>query len=395
MTLQRDYIGILPIAAAVLLAWRNLTPNRRDDAAFAIGACFALSASIKPHLALGLPVVIIYMIIETTQSSSDTLMTRLRSGLAPVFWAGLGFSGVLVLPLLWLWRIGGLPYFWDMFTNYLPLHLQLSGSHEMLVGGERWLYLFEGYKRFGAWPSLLIPIVMGLYLLWPNLNKDGGQANFVRLLWVLLGVYSLYPVLGGKFWFYHWMPFVYFGAVCAPLMLAPLALAQTSVKQQALALAIFIFFLVIVIRPSYQTNQQLLNGPLPPPKGGRGDEVAHYLQAHLQPGDTVQPLDWTNGAVHGMLISRAVVATPYIYDYHFYHHVSSPYIQHLRQDFINRLKEKNPRFIIEMQDVQKPRGPDTTRDFPALRMFIQANYAEVYQGNGVKIFESKILQRAP
>ena len=48
------------------------------------------------------------------------------------------------------------------------------------------------------------------------------------------------------------------------------------------------------------------------------DEIAAFLlAADLQPGDTVLPVDWTEGAVHAMLIAKALPASPFIYDYYF------------------------------------------------------------------------------
>ncbi len=104
---------------------------------------------------------------------------------------------------------------------------------------------------------------------------------------------------------------------------------------------------------------------MPPPKDGRVDEIAAFLQSNFKPGDLVQPLDWTGGAVHAMLIARAQLATRFVYDFHFYHHISSPYIQGLRGQFIESMKETRPRFVIQITADDKPwvSGPDTTREF--------------------------------
>jgi hypothetical protein len=103
----------------------------------------------------------------------------------------------------------------------------------------------------------------------------------------------------------------------------------------------------------------------------------------------VQPLDWTGGTIHAMLISEAVTATPYIFDYYFYHHVSEPYMQELRRRFMERLKEENPRFMIDMVATPRPTGKDTTTEFPELQNFMHNNYIVVYKGNGFTILEKK------
>jgi hypothetical protein len=48
-------------------------------------------------------------------------------------------------------------------------------------------------------------------------------------------------------------------------------------------------------------------------------EIASFLERKLKPGDTVQPLDWTGGTLLAMLESHACIATPYVFDFYFYH----------------------------------------------------------------------------
>jgi hypothetical protein len=89
-----------------------------------------------------------------------------------------------------------------------------------------------------------------------------------------------------------------------------------------------------------------------------------------------------------MLISRAQLATPFIYDVQFYHHVSSPYIQSLRQRFIQSLKTARPRFIIQITS-DKPwvGGADTSHSFEELQSILEKDYSPVLSGNGFIIYE--------
>jgi len=64
-----------------------------------------------------------------------------------------------------------------------------------------------------------------------------------------------------------------------------------------------------------------------------------------------------------------------MYDLHFYHHISSPYIRALRQEFMNELAVAKPRFVVEVLDNKPwPIGADTTRDFPELKSFREQDY---------------------
>jgi len=90
-----------------------------------------------------------------------------------------------------------------------------------------------------------------------------------------------------------------------------------------------------------------------------------------------------------MLETRAHIATPYIFDFYFYHHVSNPYIQSLRADFMNDLQAASPRFIIEVTAIDKPwiTGPDTSRKFPEFREFLNKNYSIAIQKDDYTIYE--------
>ena len=121
----------------------------------------------------------------------------------------------------------------------------------------------------------------------------------------------------------------------------------------------------------------------------RADEIARFLEKNLEAGDTVQPLDWTGGTLLAMLETRARLATPYIFDFYFYHHVSTPYIQSLRADFMDELQKSSPHFIVEVTAIDKPwiTGQDTSREFPELRAFLDANYSVTIQKADYVIYE--------
>jgi hypothetical protein len=148
--------------------------------------------------------------------------------------------------------------------------------------------------------------------------------------------------------------------------------------------------ILVNVRPS-STFARQLNGQPISPTTGRADRVARYLDENLKEGDTVQPLDWTGGALLAMLKTRAHIATPYVFDFYFYHHVSNPYIQGLRVDFMKKLRAAKPRFIIEVIANDKPwvSGVDTSREFPELREFLNVNYSVVIEKDDVLIYERR------
>ena len=135
-------------------------------------------------------------------------------------------------------------------------------------------------------------------------------------------------------------------------------------------------------------GDQLAGRKPPAPNGGRVEEIAQFLKSKkLGADDRVQPLDWTGGAVHAMLIAEARPATRFIYNYHFYHHISRPYIQHLRKELMEGLTANPPRLIIEVDASPRPTGIDTTTEFPELSSFIASTYRAAKRGDGYTVFE--------
>ncbi|UCG50535.1 MAG: hypothetical protein JSW58_10020 [Candidatus Latescibacterota bacterium] len=387
MSLQRDYLGILPIAAAVLLS--NSVLGERVNTyvrAVVVGALFGLSASIKPHLAIGLPVVVVFMATAIPNGSSRNaalIRSVLKYGVVSIG----GFLLVIALPIVWLSRNGGLLEFWAMSTRYLPLYLKLIGEHEVMSGFKRWAQIYDSYRQFGGHAVLLASGVLGTYMALFETKLSSRQSRLVVLLAVLTLLYSTYPVLAGQFFNYHWMPFTYFASLLAALLLRPFPTESQAGLRRGFAVLMFLFLIITTVRPASPFVRQLSGGEPAPPGHGRVDEIAGFLGTHLMPDDRVQPLDWTSGAVHALLLSHARVATPFVYDFHFYHHVSDPYIQNLRRKFITLLEREKPRFLVLMSDKDRPIGEDTTTEFPELERFVDANYHVVLEGDGYAVLE--------
>jgi hypothetical protein len=198
--------------------------------------------------------------------------------------------------------------------------------------------------------------------------------------------YSVYPVFAGQFWAYHWLPFLYFIVLLSSLCFVEHP-KKTSPIKQLLPVVIVLLTVFIRVGPPQEFFTQIKGHPLEAPKHGRVDEIAAYLKTRMAPGDKVQPLDWTSGAVHAMLIAKAQIATPFVYDFHFYHHVSSAYIQNLREQFLESLKASKPRFVIQMTKKSRVSGLDTTQTFEGLEHLLNTYYLITQRGNGYVIYE--------
>ena len=389
ITLQRDVIAILPLAAALLLVTRR-SPNRSIFLInFWLGVLFALAALIKPYLAIGLPALILYNCFHDVDGAKS-IGALIKSLIVGSSLALIGFLLTLIPPFLWIWQIGALPSFLEITSSYVPLYSQISGDLEFRGTFARLLNLVYWYVDFGGFGILLTASIFGAYLLLAK-SVSATTKKLAILLLSLAILYSLSVAISGRFWDYHWMPYIYFASLGTALLLFSPPSPECTNRSVMLAILPLLAFIasvtIITVVPAYDMAQQIIYGqPPPPPKDGQVDEIAAYLNEHLSPTDTVQPLDWNGGTLHAMLMTEAVLATPYVVDFQFYHHVSNPYIQQLRTHFLTELEQEMPTLIVDVYNAPTVSGLDTTDKFPELEEFIEQYYQKDYAGNGVDIF---------
>lgn len=388
MSLQRDYLGLLPIALALLVASR-LGPETRGRALhyLLIGALFGATTMIKPHLLMGLPIVVLLAVanVRGTGRKSGGYLSELVLATIPVV---AGVVLVSLVPIIWVWQRGGLPAFLDILRNYLPLYLQLNGDFKVLTGSDRLLYRITSLQKLGGYGALLAPITLGSYLLLVERDLPAPQRRLVVALLALTAAYGVYPALAGQFWNYHWIPFFYFATLSASLVLATRSGRGVSAAKRNFAAAVFVGTVLLTVRPAPDFYRQIMGNAPAALEDGRLDEIATFLRDELRPGDRVQPLDFVSGGINNALLrADAVVATRYQFDSQLYHNVSAPYTQARQQDFMAQLESAPPRFIIEYPDRPRPTGPDTIKELPQLRRFIGQRYEVVREGHGYLIYE--------
>ncbi|HRQ22098.1 MAG TPA: hypothetical protein PLF42_01615 [Anaerolineales bacterium] len=377
LSLQREYILLIFIAPALLIGIRrdSLTPKHR----LALGLLFGLAAVIKPHAALGLLPFLLFDIADLRQRPNISLPSLAKQSLLPM---GLGFLIPIALTAIWLGIAGALIPFLDIASNYWGLYSQINGRMEINTGADRWLFILAQLPYFGGYWLWLIPAGFGVYL---HRNRQTG------LLASLALCYAIYPALSGQFFPYHYIPFAYLILLLASISISainhpPLTIHPSTIHR--LSSFLLILIIILTIRPSTAFIRQI-EGKSVSTSTNRAGEIARFLERNIEPGDTVQPLDWTGGTLLAMLQTRAPLATSYVFDFYFYHHVSDPYIQSLRADFMTQLQESNPRFIVEVTAIDKPwvSGEDTNRNFPELRIFLDERYSVTIERNDYIIYE--------
>jgi len=388
IAMQRDAVLILPIACAASL---SLADQRRTAwRALVIGLCFGLAATIKPHSAMGLP----FVLWLGAYSGAGWLAFFRRTALAAV-----GFLLPLLCTLAWLVSTGGWEAFLEMVTEYLPLHLELSGHHEELKGGARWLHILKRTLAFGPEAAWLIAAVPGWLMVLKVKSLDERARRALRLFGVLAVVYALYPAVAGQFWNYHWVAFEYFAAQLAAFCLLdpPELRAKSALRFAPLVLLVAAIFVSDAANlpsvPDEPTAAQLAGQKRMSKRTGyhhRVHEISDFLKSELEPGDRVQPLDWVAGGIHAMLVAEAHIASPFPSDYHFYHHVDHPFVQGLRKRLIDELSATPPRFIVELHDIPRPKG-EGSGQFLELQRLIRRNYVAAKRGQNWTVWELRSI----
>ena len=391
MSLQRDFLCLLPAAIAIWVAGDVALFGRRRWRYLALGALFGLAAAIKPHFPIGLLPVLVYAAFADGRLRAGRRSIDRRELIALAALASAGLALALALPLLWLWQRNALGAFWEIAVHYLPLYRQLNGNQELLSSGEKWIYVLTTAPALGGKAGLLMAAALGLYWGLVEIKLSATQRRLVILLAVMLPIYFVYELIAAKFWAYHWMPLYYFACCCGALVLLPLRDRASNRGRRVFAVVVFAIGLALTLRPAPDVYAQIQGLPPAPIAGGRADRITAFLQQNLEPGDTIQPLDGvTGGSATALRRAGAALATPYIVDYQFYHHVSSPYIQSLRRDLLSRLAAAPPRFIIDVPSPTRPQGIDTTDDFAELDAFVAAHYHVALADEGFTIYERDI-----
>ncbi|RJP76564.1 MAG: hypothetical protein C4524_09990 [Candidatus Zixiibacteriota bacterium] len=382
VSMEREYLILLPLLAALIfLTFFRLGPGWR---AAAVGLCLGMAALIKPQALLVVPLLAAFLLwMDTAPGAGPRLpgIARVAGALAA------GTVAPLAVAAVWLLSSGAWPGFRDMVVDYWPLYNALTGSGEVVLGVARLKYLAAGTVQFGGLHVWLASAALGLYLVLYRTTAAPAQKRQALLLAGLAAVCALLPAVAGKFWPYHWLPCAYFLLLLSSLCLSgPLRAARRGERiYPKLAL---VAVMALGLRPPPGFLAWVQGEGLGTQRHRLAREVAADLKTRLQPGDRVQPLDWTEGAVHAMLLAGAPPATPFLYDFHFYHHADSPCIQGLRQQFMDGLAAAPPRFIIRTtrRDTVLS-GARAAGHFPALDEFLGRHYAPAAEGSGYVIFE--------
>lgn len=383
MSMQREFITLPFILAALIIFPYAQTSNRLWRYLIA-GILIGLSVLIKPQsglMFLVLAVCLFYIfLIQKSKAHSFIL---------PLIVLSIGLAIPLLVTFVYFLTSGSLDSFLEIALRYWPLYNAINARLEITSGFNEILVTLNGLSWIGINGLWFAPALVSVTCLTKNqlLARQERLKTYVMIGGVLASFIEV--IVANKYWEYHWLPMLTFLIMLSAAGLASPPFLAKSKSTWPVLCSIFIA-IVFIIRPPASFWEQIQSRTPSAPQGGRVDEIASYLKENLDPGDTVQPLDWTNGAVQSMLITRALPASRYLYDFYFFHHVSNPEIQFIRQDLIKQLGFSKPKVVIQFYDGRPwVGGLDTTREFPELQQFLTENYYVDKDKNGYRLWMRK------
>ena len=392
MALQREYLVLLPLALSLTLALEARVQHARRHQ-FVLGMLAAAVASVKPSLGLGW-LVLSAGLCAREWSAAPAGVPRLRGALAAAlsFVAGAGVVGVS----LWVFlaRMGAVPAFVQVVRDYWPLYAQLDGhAYVAPVPGVASRVLSIVLGAFGAISHVPFTLAAGAGAFALALHATDRERRIeVCVLAALLFVVALHVSLSNKYWPYHYLPVRYVVALLAGVCFS--ARWDDVVRRAWPALLVPVALLACGVPLSEGRGQAPLHtahaggsARTADVKEADVDVITRYLREHLQPGDRVLPLDVTGGAVHAMYRTHTRLAGRFLYDFHFYHHVSSPMIQALRQEIVDQVERQPARLVVRFHEPWRPSGEDCAADFPALDSALTRGYRVALTSGRFEILE--------
>jgi hypothetical protein len=248
--------------------------------------------------------------------------------------------------------------------------------------------LFGSIRLFRFYGLVPIGIVCSLGVLWQSRTHQ----IEIGVLHLLAVSFLVYIWMGNKYWDYHHFPLFLLLSFIAGFSFYPLAWDFRHHKQWIISIvgtAIFITIISLPVSPLWTEYEDFFKGKKTVVEPGSVEQIVSFLNERMHPNDRVVPLDVTGGAVHAMYLAQARLGSSFVYNFHFYHHCDSAYIQKLRQKLIQEFESIQPRFVIRCKHLWQPFGKGTCQEFFELDRVLKDQYAIVYATQDFQILEHR------
>jgi len=189
-------------------------------------------------------------------------------------------------------------------------------------------------------------------------------------------LYSINLIISGQYHPYQYMPFAYFSLLSFGYFFKDY---KGPLKHFSNIIIIIVIISLCSFVPKDLSHLLTQRKPLPS-RNGSVDRMIAVLDKYAKPADLIQPIDWIRGGtVHAMLNKKMKIATPFICDNHFKHHLHEKSTHVLIDKFFLALKRSSPRFILESLTHVFPEGKYTTPKLPEKILdYIENNYNKLH-----------------
>jgi len=124
-------------------------------------------------------------------------------------------------------------------------------------------------------------------------------------------------------------------------------------------------------------------------KAAQVAELERQLAPRLRPGDTVQVLDTSDGGAHALLRLRVREPTRFVYDFHFFHDVDTPFVRALRAELVRGLDGRPPRVVVVFERGWPAGGYERIDAFPELAERLAHRYELVNVSPTYRIYAKR------
>jgi hypothetical protein len=359
---QRDFL-LCPFLLVGVVGVARWLESRGCLASLAYsGAAMGVALTVKPHA--GLLAAALALIVVVTAARGGGMPAAIPAGVT----YGAAASVAPLAVLGWLAAAGGLGAWREAVFDYLlPLYSRLGRDATWAV------------HRWPVWIALLL----GVALSATRVVRAGRLTarHGLALVGVTYGV--VHYVGQGKYWEYHLYPLAAFVAVFLFAGFDP-ALPRQRVPAAALVIVLTVALALLALK-----GVEAAPAAWERDKAARAVALARRLAPALQPGDTVQMLDTSDGGAHVLLRLGMTPPTRFVYDFHFFHDAETPVVRGFRAELIRGLDARPPRFVVLFEHGWPAGGYERLAAFPELAERLTRRYHIVATAAGYRIYAKR------
>lgn len=326
--LQREHLFLLPLSFYFLFFEKT---KDKIYANIVLGATLGFFICAKPTLVLIIvPAFLSLRLLKTDKRSYFIIAV---SALIPFF-----------ISILFLNQFEISPHFLDLAQNYWPLYGKFNFEQEnhftlpLALSMKRHMFLPLFGRGFNALPLLIIVFILLSIIIARKIEWD----NFDKILVLHYIFFIIYPALNKLYLPHYFIPFWFLSVILTTRFLAKI----NENKVYNFVLVTLLTFLLFVFL------QQGL-GEIPATTQNENVAISQEQVKTLKElnysklRDQIQPIGWAGGASLLTINSlSAQMPTRFIYAQHFFNAPQSNYGKRIRNEFISKLKNKPPRFIL-------------------------------------------------